>query len=1577
MAQQIAPAAADAAASDSADAAGKTGDSARPTPELSAYPGGGGDDAVCFTAGLRGAYFGAGVIHAYLAARRRHPVVTAGISAGALSATALQKCYKNLSAPAGGNGAPAAAGGDLKAQLEADRPQRWSWFRDYVRLLTDNPLSVVWDAIPDISDFFADMPPIRDTSLRPQNEETRARRQRYVLIKLGRRLASLPISVRRATETIVNYVRTRERYGTLSPIRLLVRIIYLTFKLSLYVSALSKDNFYRGPRVSRPRPQPSENGGSVDEGSVAEKKAGPEKERLDILPRPLFGWSVFGIAWLIAFSGIALMASTLAEAVLFLTRNWNLLCQCPQLLWWPAAAGALLLWAQVRGVADIQVFTPEYSLRSKIWAVAKLAPAWFVVTMAIAALAKNHDRFLHFPSIPLIVSAVAAAVILRIVVLVLAALPFRSFFPRVRWNLLHFVEWLLQWLLPWATLTLALVALLTSDIWSRLKAGPPDSAFQPWTPGYWDAGFVVFISALLIAVAGAWNSKRRQTENDPDATAIGWAGGVLLKNVGLSEALISDFYGLQRLKEMFDPTAVRDDQGRLFTEVENRLCRCLIPLSQPGNECPACHKKAEQGVRSCQCPAPIDPELAQCTVCGMRLMSLLVVAAPLQALPPIANYPSASQQVWASPGEKLVTALRAALSLPGLVEPVRFDKKDKPGLDNWISQGQIDRVDLVDGTVVRQNPLPALFSFLNKNKHIAQQLSEGSPERKSVHVIFSVPLKPRHAPVGDETPGAEASPDVSSKTRAQDAPLPVAANIVDVGLLSLQLAKRRDTKLEVQQTNFIGELEAMIIAAKGKSALPEWNATLKATGASPAITSIDTLPILADSVAPEDEVDLGSRINPDQDKGLQAVAHGCRQMLQRLYAQHVPEHPGAIQCRDLLAKVWKIKTADVPEPPGLAEVCSHCTQRICSPAGEHKEVKAPGKEGETTELEFRKKDFPQLTAEQPRVIFVASGGVFRGVFQIGVLAALLKAKVKIDLVVGASVGTLMGGALAAAQTSKWEQALGVISEIVTTFVEVDSRIALTTTLKCAARELGLRGRSIHLSPNDLQRMVQRGSRFDAGYVVAGAPPALLDAISTLLVIPYEKTKDIAAQLVAGHVSDALNLLRKAVSKETLKRLGIEDFVMGTSLLMGTSQKLLFPGGLDGRDRKPQPYLDQNGKGVALLATTTNLLTWESKLLGKPGDFGGSYNFVEAALSSSAFPAVFRPRRETDVYPGFGDPKVMYADGGLFDNLPFFPAMEVLGSVQEDHLDERIRSTGSGNNALGTTLDFLQERHHHPDLFIAGSLDADPDSDKHKDGPFKSILAVRNRAMMLDANLKIKDFQLAATRIHAQIDRLLQNRPVALSGKNLRQLKVVVDAAVLPVFPTDQQHLNGTFAFSRTLGLQKERIQTSAADGCFQTLATIARAQAYRPDPKAPGFDPSAIIVNNPNDLLSKTVWSLFKAGKMPYIVPATLPPWFRLRTVLGTPDSGKQPCPFFQMTKSSENLTTEPFSCPFTEIVEENSRGVFKQCCDDKAHVALFTIKKQEKDKENQQAPGRVQEKNLVTIQGVKPPENALTNLKP
>lgn len=103
---------------------------------------------MCFTAGPKGAAFGAGVVHAWLASDRLPPLVAAGISTGAVTAAAMRTAFQKLESAE-------------ESRLEE---ARWAWFRRYLDAVTVSPLDFIWKSVPDPVDFFADKPPVQDLS---------------------------------------------------------------------------------------------------------------------------------------------------------------------------------------------------------------------------------------------------------------------------------------------------------------------------------------------------------------------------------------------------------------------------------------------------------------------------------------------------------------------------------------------------------------------------------------------------------------------------------------------------------------------------------------------------------------------------------------------------------------------------------------------------------------------------------------------------------------------------------------------------------------------------------------------------------------------------------------------------------------------------------------------------------------------------------------------------------------------------------------------------------------------------------------------------------------------------------------------------------------------------------------------------------------------------------------------------------------------------------------------------------------------------------------------------------------------
>jgi predicted acylesterase/phospholipase RssA len=862
---------------------------------------------------------------------------------------------------------------------------------------------------------------------------------------------------------------------------------------------------------------------------------------------------------------------------------------------------------------------------------------------------------------------------------------------------------------------------------------------------------------------------------------------------------------------------------------------------------------------------------------GKDPFPVLLVAAPLQTLYNRATgQPLDPQQIWASTeagGQALSVpdALLAAMAAPGLWPPTQVSESDvaiqwqgvdpKTVVPNGSSHPYPMRgsIDVVDGAIVRKNPLPALLGFLSSpaGRAVRGQLEGGvtaANREKRVHVIYSTPL-------GDLVVGR----DCLRQGPIQD---DADANIVRVALLSRELANRRDTEMEIKQLNFVTDL-----------ALQTGNPS-------------NVVLALADEIAPENSMrdqarqDNSSLLEPPRRQLLRRVAEGCRRTLGVLHRDRLPI--GGVRCREFLVQIAPARPWQIIETPGLPEVCEACSQ-VIEPVPERQEPSPSRLLGQFPNLHAFDENGGRL---RPRVVFVASGGVFRGSFHIGMIGALRKLELKPDLVAGASVGTLMGGTMAALFSVDNTHAKAMLNNFVDVFEHVDVRIALTKTLKNAARELGIRGRAIHLSPNMVRKMLHRGPRADAAFATTGSPPALIDAISKFLAIPVNRTQAVARDFVAGLVAQATSQLLKEMQQFTLKSLNIEEAVLGASLLENEARSLLSKDELgnpiaDIQLDSSQPFQKEKEKekGIAFVASSTNLgaqamaLLWDN--IANASDF--RYDFIKAALASSAFPAVFRPVRASEVFPGEGRFDVRYSDGGLFDNLPFIPSIAVLRDAQ-------VQESADKSWDARQQLDKLLQT---PDLFLAGALDANPKTDPHKDGPFDFFSDVSQRGTNVGKNGKIRSY-LAEVAI---IERLLQKIPKSARIHPSEFIRGVVNPAILAVFPADKKHLNPSFAFSGATGFDPKKVLRSIADGCFQTwsqFAGHANGLSYLPTTAAG----RALNARNVR-------------------VVSRRPP--------GAPLDGT--CPFFE-------LGGAPFDCPFAKLngLSKREQRLYKICAKDEAH---------------------------------------------
>lgn len=856
---------------------------------------------------------------------------------------------------------------------------------------------------------------------------------------------------------------------------------------------------------------------------------------------------------------------------------------------------------------------------------------------------------------------------------------------------------------------------------------------------------------------------------------------------------------------------------------------------------------------------------------GDQPMPALLVAAPLPTLTrrtsPTASQPLVARQVWAGARVPLIEALRAALALPVVLEPlsVAVSRDERIG-EGWLGRDverpKAGRIDLVDGSVIRQNPIPALFRFLKDDPHLTEELRGAGLEDAAIHVVYGVPAGP--------------------VVRDGDGTFPEElANIVDIARLSSRLARRRDTQVEVAQTNFLSRLELV-------------------AGSAPAAGADRIWPVFADEIAPEADLAFDNPLSPQRSEVLERAASGCRATLERLYTPQIGELARSISpdgnhvsCADLLADCApaRFSSGETRSSPGVQEVCGACPKILRRPrAGMDLPTFDP-----FPRLNFEAQPPVEiarsLSREEPRIVLVTSGGVFRGSFHIGLAGALLATGVRPDLIVGASVGSLMGAAIGKMFDGGGAETL---EKLVSLFLRVDRKVALTKTLKTAAREIGVRGCSVDLSPAELRRLIREGSRADAGYAAAGAPPALIDAISDLFMIPHRETARIAAGFVAGHVTMAFLRLMGQLKRETIRRLDVQNALMGVSLLGNAFRDVLFEepfvrGGAEYLGRQPFARA-----GLAFYCTTTDLGSESAVILGDDTPHPGQpWDFLECCLSSSAFPAVFSPRRESDLFPGTGSFSRRYADGGMFDNLPFLPAIRILA-----HFQAKRSETHSGS-----ALDRLRARQERPDLILVGALDVNPEEAPDRDGPFESIPAIGSRAATLRNNVKIRSFEAQSEIVHRLVKRILALPGVPSSNDHF--LDAVVDAGVLPVFPMDKEHLNETFGFCRSTGLHEATVRKSIANGCFETLRALVAQR---------GLAGKALEGLRPD----RAPWVRRRA---PGTVEPDICPYYSTTRQFKTDVHGK---------KVPDDDTLAPLACPFARGAL--SREVFAECTRDPGH---------------------------------------------
>ena len=444
-------------------------------------------------------------------------------------------------------------------------------------------------------------------------------------------------------------------------------------------------------------------------------------------------------------------------------------------------------------------------------------------------------------------------------------------------------------------------------------------------------------------------------------------------------------------------------------------------------------------------------------------------------------------------------------------------------------------------------------------------------------------------------------------------------------------------------------------------------------------------------------------------------------------------------------------------------------------------------------------------SERPLVSLLFSGGVFRGVHQMGVLNALSEIDLAPDIIAGSSVGSITAAMVAHTFLAKSSDARRErVAKLASTYLALD-RLILTDRFADFIRNFTLRAASTRFSIRQVDRFFRRydnpsPSQFDAEarQVVAG--------LERLFYISPFELKDLVKAIRDQNNAEVMRIA-SARAVEWLDRMGIGTELLGAEpLALVITEHVLRPL-LDDPTASPwtvpfDVFLDRGG--IQFLATATNLSKWKLEVLGDPDEHGPDCraSLLASLLASSAFPGVFRPRQAREVEPTTQETD-QYIDGGVMDNLPLDAVVKFLDRASENG---RIAARP------------LCRGHETPHLLFSASLETTPSrlTRTELEHICNNWPALWKRARTLGYNKKLDgytDVQRAIRVIHRQVMRDQE------AGKRRAPVRKPLDLEVVTVRPN---WLCGTFAFHPMLGFRRKRQAASIAHGCASTLLELAR-----------------------------------------------------------------------------------------------------------------------------------------------------------
>jgi predicted acylesterase/phospholipase RssA len=708
----------------------------------------------------------------------------------------------------------------------------------------------------------------------------------------------------------------------------------------------------------------------------------------------------------------------------------------------------------------------------------------------------------------------------------------------------------------------------------------------------------------------------------------------------------------------------------------------------------------------------------------------------------------------------------------------------------------------IDGRNVSAEPVGALLRLLRDDENL---------DRASVVDIY---------PVSNLTPDANGS-----------APRGECSGILEVAARALELERFRDVTIEQRLTKLYTR------------ALPPGGGARVTIGKKTYVRAEVRALGLERPVGVNREIFLGHSNLDLKELIYEAVADGCRAALETMIPGAIAEvRRGATDVKCLTAVQHHLGKNGKPSAglpgsaagaPGLAEICRHCALvRPRNLAGAEEETEKTEEKKQCLKFRKDRRHWPEWPVEgkvsppavatapdvslsrkidlpgwphhrgsepgrsRPLVSLLFGGGVFRGVFHMGVMNALNELGLQPDIVAGSSVGSIIAAMIAQAFNEPAEERAGQIANLAATFLAID-QLVMTDRLADFVRGLTLRAADSPFSPRDLDLVLRRYD-FDPSGGWSHRTRRVMGGLERLF---YLNPMRLSELVKAGRERD-VRLFRstlRAVAQEFFDRGGVGQEVLGTEpLALLIYQEVIRRLGLNASDALFDAF--RQG-GIHFLATATNLSRGRLDILGSQEipETPAKVSLLYGLLASSAFPGVFRPRQAWEIFRSATDMD-QYIDGGTMDNLPLDAVarfLDLASQARPHKLVER-RPKVDGREV--------------PHLLFTASLEVDktclPDHDVETIR--KSFLRLHRRARTFGYNRKIDAYANTQRDLREIYQSRTRNEPGEDPWKPL-------DLHVIAVRP---RWLCNTFGFHPMLGFRRKRQAESIAHGCASTIVTL-------------------------------------------------------------------------------------------------------------------------------------------------------------